>query len=106
MTAGWDIYVPINTNGRMYINNQDGTFTDRFEEATGFRDVPGETSGSGDFNNDGWIDLLYPQSGILYNNGGDNNWVTVQVKDDTQNRFGVGATVRLTTEFWNTSPHD
>ncbi|MBT6199380.1 MAG: VCBS repeat-containing protein [Bacteroidetes Order II. Incertae sedis bacterium] len=97
---GWvDIYVPINTNGRMYINNQDGTFTDRFEEATGFRDVPGETSGSGDFNNDGWIDLLYPQSGILYNNGGDNNWVTVQVKDDTQNRFGVGATVRLTTEF-------
>ena len=95
---GWvDLFLPINQLGRLYINNQDGTFTNVFEAAAGFRDVP-PANGSGDFNNDGWMDLLFPQWGVLLNDGGDNNWVTFQAKDDEKNRFGVGVTIRVTTD--------
>jgi hypothetical protein len=93
---GWqDIYLPAAGVGKLYHNNQDGTFTDVFESAFGFAEAP-SAIGVGDFNNDGWIDLFDPNHGILYNNGGSNNWVTIEVREDIKNRFGVGATLRLT----------
>lgn len=93
---GWeDIYLPGNTIGSLFRNNQDGTFTDVYESAFGFILSPSAVA-VGDFNNDGWMDIFNPDHGVLYNNPGENNWVTFEVKEDVQNRFGVGATLRLT----------
>ncbi|MDA1028476.1 MAG: VCBS repeat-containing protein [Bacteroidetes bacterium] len=94
---GWqDVYLPINGVGKLYHNNKNGTFTDIYGAATGLFLAPGVTQ-AGDFNNDGWMDLFFPGEGILYNDGGSNNWITIEVKEDARNRFGVGATLRLTT---------
>ena len=95
---GWqDVYLPGNGLGALFHNNHNGTFSEIFSAATGLQNTPAATQ-AGDFNNDGWMDLLLPGEGILYNDGGSNNWVTIEVKDDLQNRFGVGATLRLTTD--------
>jgi hypothetical protein len=94
---GWeDVYLPANGVGQLYHNLGDGTFSEVFGPATGLYYVSGVAQ-AGDFNNDGWMDLILPGEGILYNDGGDHNWVTIEVKDDARNRFGVGTTLRLTT---------
>ena len=52
----------------MQINNGDGTFTDR-TSGSGVENAPfGIENDSGDFNNDGYIDVLSNGS-ILLNNG-------------------------------------
>ncbi len=98
---GWqDLYLPINNRGRFYHNNGDGTFDERWSSTIS---LPGELPdvvATGDLNNDGWIDLVIPHqlgTAIMMNDGGDNNWITFELRDDQQNRFGVGATIRVTT---------
>ena len=94
---GWqDVYLPANNIGKLYHNNQNGTFSEVFSTTTGLFLAP-SVAAAGDFNSDGWMDLFLPGEGILFNDGGSNNWLTIEVKDDLQNRFGVGATLRLTT---------
>ena len=60
---------------RFYLNNGDGTFTDKTEQA-GFLPSPGKMLGAVelDFNNDGWPDLAVAsdtQRDLLYVNNGD-----------------------------------
>ena len=60
---------------RFYINNGDGTFTDRTAEA-GFLSIPGKVYGvvELDYNNDGWSDLYIAEDterNLLYENNGD-----------------------------------
>ncbi|HUE77448.1 MAG TPA: VCBS repeat-containing protein, partial [Longimicrobiales bacterium] len=58
---GWpDIYVSndITPNDVLYINNGDGTFTDRAGEWLGHTSFAGMGIDIADFNNDGWPDIL------------------------------------------------
>lgn len=61
--------------GRFYLNDGDGTFTDRTDES-GFSWAPGATLGAAefDYNDDGWSDLVVAndmQRDLLYENEGD-----------------------------------
>lgn len=59
-----------NGSHKFYLNNGDGTFTN-ITEGSGFEDI--ETMGienmPGDFNNDGWVDVLGLGSMFMLNNG-------------------------------------
>ena len=67
----------------LYINNGDGTFTDRAAEAGVARLHRGFGTAVGDYDNDGWIDLFVgslgelesrpdvPDYNVLYRNNGD-----------------------------------
>lgn len=94
---GWiDIFMPTSGLGKLFKNNGDGTFEEIFEESFGFRNVPPVVV-AGDVNSDGWMDLVMAGTGILFNDGGNNNWITFEAKEDVKNRFGVGAKIVLTT---------
>ena len=93
---GWvDVYLPSAGLGRLYRNKGNGTFEEIFAAATGLQAAPA-TIAAGDFDNDGWMDLIMPGTGILYNDGGTNNWITFEAKEDIKNRFGVGARLTIT----------
>jgi len=101
------------TTNYLYINNGDGTF---------FRDTGivatdlGWTYGCafGDFNKDGWLDLFLAkcfnenENNTLYkNNGGGNNWITLNLEGIISNKTAIGAEVKLKTtifgnSFWQT----
>jgi hypothetical protein len=68
----------------LYINNGDMTFT-------GY-DLPFDEGAIGDFNNDGFLDVV--NDGHLYiNDGNDNNWVKVGLEGVDSNSSGIGARV-------------
>jgi len=93
---GWiDFYLPAAGIGKLYKNKGNGTFEEIFGAATGLVRTPVAIA-AGDFNNDGWMDLAMPGTGILFNDGGSNNWITFEAKEDIQNRFGIGAKLKIT----------
>jgi hypothetical protein len=85
---------------RFYLNNGDGTFTDRTEDA-GFLPTPGKTLGAAilDYNKDGWIDLAVAndqERDLLYENNGDGTFTErgvaggIAYSEDGVARAGMG----------------
>lgn len=95
---GWqDIYLPFNNQGRLYRNMGDGTFEDIFDISMGLDSV-GTAVAAGDINNDGWLDLVIPQAqgtAIMINDGGTNNWASIELKNPSRNRLGVGSRIHI-----------
>ncbi len=84
----------------LYHNNGDGTFT-AVTNGT-MVNTPGTAQGAawGDYNNDGFSDLLVPNirtfNNYLYRNDGNSNaWLTVKLEGRLSNRAAIGAKVRV-----------
>jgi len=86
----------------LYINNGDGTFTYKNEFEPSARDIGTGITGAsfGDFNNDGFIDLLVADVSkdgrfIYKNNGNTNNWINIECIGKLSNRSAIGARVKI-----------
>jgi hypothetical protein len=100
---GWlDLFVANDSgaNSSLYHNNGDGTFTAVTNGA--IVNTPGTSQGAcwGDFDNDGFPDLLVPNrstfNNYLYHNEGSSNaWVSFKLEGRVSNRAAIGAKVRL-----------
>lgn len=91
---GWpDIFLPNGSTvegfpknkpptGHLYHNNRDGTFTDVTSQAGLARSGWGQGGCVGDYDNDGYLDLLvtYWGQNVLYHNNGDGTFSDVTVK--------------------------
>ena len=89
------------------LNNGDNTFT-AYQDLFSF-DI--NSFGLGDLNDDGYIDILAVQGGyggpwggfssdaIVMNNGGDNNWLKVNLDGTESNPDGIGARVTIEGPF-------
>jgi len=79
-----DVDIFSELSDELYINNGDMTFT-------GY-DLPFDEGAIGDFNNDGFLDVV--NDGHLYlNDGNANNWVKVSLEGVESNLSGIGARV-------------
>lgn len=82
-----DGYVDIFGNsGNVLMNNGDMTFSPV--------NVPFSDASIGDLNNDGFMDA-YVNGHVLYNDGNDNNWITINTIGTESNTNGIGARVEL-----------
>jgi len=76
-----DFYAPPKPlQSALYRNNQDGSFTDVTTKAGVAANVFGMGAAAGDFDNDGWTDLLvtaYHSSPVLFRNQGDSTFANV-----------------------------
>jgi hypothetical protein len=94
---GWlDLFV-INSPqpSRLYHNNGDGTFID-ITAAAGLPELNGIQLASGDVNSDGWVDLFLPEDeALLFNDGGTNGWLSVELAGIASNPNGIGARVEV-----------
>lgn len=79
-----DIFCQLNKE--MYLNNGDGTFT-------GY-DLSFNTGGVGDFNNDGFLDVIRGNS-LWINNGNANNWVKFNLEGLVSNKDAIGTRVEI-----------
>lgn len=77
-------------NDKVFLNNGDMTFTSV--------SVPFSTSSIGDLNNDGFIDA-FANGVVYYNDGNENNWITLNTIGTDSNRNGIGARVELYSEM-------
>ncbi len=89
----------------LYINNNDGTFTKSNDSAV---QDSGWTYGVafGDYDNDGWLDLFEArcfnenENNVLFrNNGGNNNWIMLNLRGTISNKSAIGAIVKLKTNI-------
>ncbi len=73
---------------RFYLNNGDGTFTDIIDQ-TGIdpNNLGAWENASGDFNNDGWVDIFSELNNELYLNNGD---LTFTGQNSTISSGGIG----------------
>jgi PKD repeat protein len=100
-----DLYVGTiyETEELLYINNGDGTFTQKHEF-----DINNNAGGTGvtgacfgDYDNDGFIDLLVADANgggnpaIFHNNGNDNHWINIACEGTISNRSAIGARVKV-----------
>ena len=78
--------------GALYHNNHDGTFTDVTEKAGVGYPCWAMGASIGDYNNDGWPDLLVTCFGgvVLYRNNGDGTFSDVTTQGRPRHRFGLG----------------
>ena len=85
-----------------YINNGNGIFTKN--ESTELTSTDGWTFGCawGDYNNDGFLDLLLAnckddnqENGLFQNQGNDNNWFKLNLEGVQSNRSGIGSIIKL-----------
>ncbi len=86
--------------GMLRINRSDGSFSEPIEYTV----ILPSGAATGDYDNDGFVDLVVVtsksqgESGeplLLRNRGGDNGWITVRTVGVESNRDGVGAVVRV-----------
>lgn len=93
-------YIPIEYRNYFYQNEGDGTFTDVTTEVGLYNDTPLSFSNAkGDFNNDGFFDMGVansgPQTCFLYqNDGGENNYLKLDLEGTISNRDAVGTWLR------------
>lgn len=87
---------------RLYMNNQDATFTDKSIESSSAL-FPGLGVALADYDKDGRADLAvsgYAGELVLLHNvtvPDGNGWLAIRLKGSTSNRRGIGAKVRVTT---------
>ena len=88
--------------GTLYLNSQSGTFVE--EETHGFDDIFASGIATGDYNNDGYPDVVVVTAKsrgvggapiLMRNRGGDNGWITVRLIGTRSNRDGVGARITI-----------
>jgi len=110
---GWlDLFVANSSGGGSFLfhNSGDGGFT-RITNGVVVSDIgTGQGAAWGDYDNDGFQDLLVPNiftyNNFLYHNSGTSNaWLTVKLEGRISNRAAIGAKVRLQAviggrEFW------
>ena len=95
-----DGYSPPN-NVRVYSNDGDFTFTD-VSSSIGLSNIgPYRIGAWGDFNNDGWLDLIADNT-LYQNSGGTNHWIKVRLIGGDPNHglvngAALGAQVRINT---------
>ena len=86
--------------GMLRINRSDGTFSEAIEYTV----ILPSGAATGDYDNDGFVDLVVVtsksqgESGeplLLHNRGGENAWITVRTVGVESNRDGVGALVTV-----------
>jgi hypothetical protein len=100
-----DLY---NEPNRLYMNNGDGTFTDMAATFGAEADVSGrgENAAYGDFNNDGFLDLLvtnglgsapfnYGKHTLLRNEGNSNHWLKLRLVGTASNRDAIGSHITV-----------
>lgn len=92
----------------MFINNGDGTFTNKYNNSN----IPVVTNNTSiavaDFNGDGWVDLFFggdfPSTGpnstnrgsiLMLNDGGTNGFLTVNLIQPAPNKRGIGARIEV-----------
>ena len=84
----------------LYRNNGDGTFTDMAWIWSGDDAGSGQGAATGDYDNDGYLDLYVVNMGtynrLYHNNGGDNHWLVVKAVGITNNWDSIGARVTIT----------
>ncbi len=82
---------------QFYRNKGDGTFED-IADSLGVTLQSSQAVSVGDFNNDGWIDILLPfpnREQLLLNQGGDYHYIKISTRGTTANLFGIGARIDL-----------
>ncbi|KRO67172.1 MAG: hypothetical protein ABR84_00740 [Cryomorphaceae bacterium BACL21 MAG-121220-bin10] len=84
-----DGYIDIVSNGNIFFNNGDMTFTLETDL------LPSNNGAFGDLNNDGFVDS-FTGSTIFKNNGNTNHYLTINTVGVQSNRNGIGARVSLT----------
>ena len=86
--------------GMLRINRSDGTFSEAIEYTV----ILPSGAATGDYDNDGFVDLVVVtsksqgESGeplLLHNRGGENAWITVRTVGVESNRGGIGALVTV-----------
>jgi hypothetical protein len=100
---GWlDLFVA-NYGGQknaLYRNNGDGTFTKVTSEPVANDIAASRGCAWGDYDNDGWLDLVVSNDGnhpcfLYHNNGNTNHWLKVTCTGTASNRSAIGAKVRV-----------
>jgi hypothetical protein len=82
----------------LFHNNGDGTFSVVAAGLLVEEPAISWTSACGDYDNDGFLDLVFDQSDHLclyHNNGNSNQWLTLRLVGTTSNRSAMGARVRV-----------
>lgn len=74
------------TSSELYLNQGNNTFIGQ--------DLSFNTGGVGDFNNDGFLDVIRG-NGLWINNGNANNWVKLNLEGLVSNKDGIGARVEI-----------
>ena len=81
----------IASNGNILLGNGDGTFTILNNV------LPFDNGSLGDLNGDGYIDSFSEGGTLYYNDGGTNNWITINTVGVESNINGIGARVEIVT---------
>jgi hypothetical protein len=83
---------------RVYLNDGDGTFTRLNNTIVADSATFSRGAAWGDFNNDGFMDILVGRDGknrLFENNGNSSHWIEINLVGTTANRSAIGAIVRL-----------